>query len=141
MALCVVLIDLTGYWFCIGGGKWWCGWGGGGWGGGGGGVGGGVVFFFFLMIRRPPRSTLFPYTTLFRSADGRIECTCDSGWGGRDCTVDIADNCDSEPCENGGVCSDGIYTFSCDCPPGWTGDSCENGKLAHHSKKIGRAHV
>src|SRR5256885_15863281 len=27
------------------------------------------VFFFFLMIRRPPRSTLFPYTTLFRSLD------------------------------------------------------------------------
>src|SRR5262245_66063825 len=25
-------------------------------------------FFFFLMVRRPPRSTLFPYTTLFRSA-------------------------------------------------------------------------
>src|SRR5712671_7172140 len=29
-------------------------------------------FFFFLMIRRPPRSTLFPYTTLFRS-----ECVAD----------------------------------------------------------------
>src|SRR5579871_7020841 len=28
------------------------------------------VFFFFLMIRRPPRSTLFPYTTLFRSVRG-----------------------------------------------------------------------
>src|SRR3712207_6971605 len=28
-----------------------------------------VSFFFFLMIRRPPRSTLFPYTTLFRSPD------------------------------------------------------------------------
>src|SRR6185503_20948690 len=27
----------------------------------------GFLFFFFLMIRRPPRSTLFPYTTLFRS--------------------------------------------------------------------------
>src|SRR3712207_7881776 len=27
-------------------------------------------FFFFLMIRRPPRSTLFPYTTLFRSVRG-----------------------------------------------------------------------
>src|SRR3712207_9152998 len=26
-----------------------------------------AAFFFFLMIRRPPRSTLFPYTTLFRS--------------------------------------------------------------------------
>src|SRR2546427_7965206 len=33
-----------------------------------------IFLFFFLMIRRPPRSTLFPYTTLFRSwngADGR----------------------------------------------------------------------
>src|SRR2546430_12383313 len=30
-----------------------------------------VFFFFFLMIRRPPRSTLFPYTTLFRS---RSDC-------------------------------------------------------------------
>src|SRR5215469_18953503 len=28
------------------------------------------LFFFFLMIRRPPRSTLFPYTTLFRSRQG-----------------------------------------------------------------------
>src|SRR5258707_11707403 len=28
------------------------------------------LFFFFLMIRRPPRSTLFPYTTLFRSPLG-----------------------------------------------------------------------
>src|SRR2546430_10318674 len=37
------------------------------------------IFFFFLMIRRPPRSTLFPYTTLFRSerraADGGREET------------------------------------------------------------------
>src|SRR6266567_7787454 len=30
-----------------------------------------VLFLFFLMIRRPPRSTLFPYTTLFRSSQGR----------------------------------------------------------------------
>src|SRR5687767_15223811 len=30
------------------------------------------LFFFFLMIRRPPRSTLFPYTTLFRSAGERM---------------------------------------------------------------------
>src|SRR2546430_9639446 len=35
-----------------------------------------ILFFFFLMIRRPPRSTLFPYTTLFRSlaaGPGRLE--------------------------------------------------------------------
>src|SRR6266511_3128431 len=32
-------------------------------------------FFFFLMIRRPPRSTLFPYTTLFRSPlSGTVSC-------------------------------------------------------------------
>src|SRR6516162_6238446 len=37
-------------------------------------------FFFFLMIRRPPRSTLFPYTTLFRSlASLRRRCPCSPG--------------------------------------------------------------
>src|SRR6266480_6096558 len=34
-----------------------------------------LSFFFFLMIRRPPRSTLFPYTTLFRSPPRRIGCS------------------------------------------------------------------
>src|SRR2546426_5326408 len=38
-------------------------------------------FFFFLMIRRPPRSTLFPYTTLFRSPGRQLlhlsGCLCD----------------------------------------------------------------
>src|SRR5688572_32533390 len=33
--------------------------------------------FFFLMIRRPPRSTLFPYTTLFRSKQGRVSVVTD----------------------------------------------------------------
>src|SRR5256885_10645292 len=37
-----------------------------------------VFFFFFLMIRRPPRSTLFPYTTLFRSPTSTW--TCASAW-------------------------------------------------------------
>ena len=31
-----------------------------------------LLLFFFLMIRRPPRSTLFPYTTLFRSDHSRV---------------------------------------------------------------------
>src|SRR3954463_16829423 len=35
-------------------------------------------FFFFLMIRRPPRSTLFPYTTLFRSNDTAYEIINDT---------------------------------------------------------------
>src|SRR2546423_2266534 len=40
-------------------------------------------FFFFLMIRRPPRSTLFPYTTLFRSKRGQFHARIASssqGW-------------------------------------------------------------
>ena len=32
-----------------------------------------LLLFFFLMIRRPPRSTLFPYTTLFRSEENNAE--------------------------------------------------------------------
>src|SRR5437764_5528527 len=39
------------------------------------------LFFFFLMIRRPPRSTLFPYTTLFRSRESQAV---------RDAAVDLA---------------------------------------------------
>src|SRR5712675_2572032 len=36
-------------------------------------------FFFFLMIRRPPRSTLFPYTTLFRSIAGAVSAAHSQG--------------------------------------------------------------
>src|SRR2546430_16629824 len=35
-----------------------------------------LLFFFFLMIRRPPRSTLFPYTTLFRSGSRSSDFCC-----------------------------------------------------------------
>src|SRR2546426_2012427 len=60
-----------------------------------------AIVFFFLMIRRPPRSTLFPYTTLFRSSGApcrcrrrrtaagargiRDRCTCPTGRGARGC--------------------------------------------------------
>src|SRR5256886_15309867 len=40
-----------------------------------------MLFFFFLMIRRPPRSTLFPYTTLFRSGGPGV-CRGIRGGGG-----------------------------------------------------------
>src|ERR1039457_7598106 len=52
-----------------------------------------VFSFFFLMIRRPPRSTLFPYTTLFRSAYfhtdatqivGKLPVTFDDAWANID---------------------------------------------------------
>src|SRR2546422_5694888 len=54
------------------------------------------IYFFFLMIRRPPRSTLFPYTTLFRSEPGGlvggIEAEHDPGQrGGRERRHDRAE--------------------------------------------------
>src|SRR2546428_12718836 len=47
-----------------------------------------LLIFFFLMIRRPPRSTLFPYTTLFRSKEIGLPAVikpCESWlWNGRE---------------------------------------------------------
>src|SRR3712207_8086851 len=50
------------------------------------------MLFFFLMMRRPPRSTLFPYTTLFRSVAQRRVCR-DQGRRADDGTRDV----DREP--------------------------------------------
>src|SRR2546430_12392243 len=52
-----------------------------------------VLSFFFLMIRRPPRSTLFPYTTLFRSPR-RQRAVPDDGQGKPAATADRADRPD-----------------------------------------------
>src|SRR3712207_7247905 len=49
------------------------------------------VIFFFLMIRRPPRSTLFPYTTLFRSWSG--SCPRSSSWMGSRSPVRLSLGC------------------------------------------------
>src|SRR3712207_8949357 len=43
------------------------------------------VFFFFLMIRRPPRSTLFPYTTLFRSNAVELPLQCMRSFDSKHC--------------------------------------------------------
>src|SRR3712207_7085445 len=49
-----------------------------------------LYFFFFLMIRRPPRSTLFPYTTLFRSSAARPRVRVTSHPGASAATVPVA---------------------------------------------------
>lgn len=43
---------------------------------------------------------------------------------GRECRTDI-NECDSNPCKHGGNCIDGTASFTCDCPPGLTGTTCE----------------
>ena len=37
------------------------------------------------------------------------------------------DECVSEPCQNGGTCTDGINSYSCTCLPGWAGPTCHIG--------------
>jgi protein eyes shut len=51
-------------------------------------------------------------------------CKCPMGWTGALCDVDI-DDCESAPCQNGGVCIDKLAGYSCACLMGYTGNSCE----------------
>src|SRR5688572_32745555 len=46
-----------------------------------------MLFLFFLLIRRPPRSTLFPYTTLFRSPSRRCRCRASEDRRDRSCRL------------------------------------------------------
>src|SRR5256885_11729001 len=66
------------------------------------------VLFFFLMIRRPPRSTLFPYTTLFRSPVSAAGGVCAAG------------------AEGGGGCG-----FGCGC-----GCGCGCGRSEEHTSEL-----
>src|SRR5438105_12223035 len=53
--------------------------------------------FFFLMIRRPPRSTLFPYTTLFRSRSSCSNFRIDRCSGERAASSSASERCSSPP--------------------------------------------
>ncbi|MEW5851040.1 MAG: HYR domain-containing protein [Myxococcota bacterium] len=49
------------------------------------------------------------------------------------CTLDLTactnDACSPDPCQNGGTCVDGVGTYSCSCPEGYSGTNCENQDL------------
>src|SRR6266480_6547567 len=74
-------------------------------------------FFFFLMIRRPPRSTLFPYTTLFRPARR------DGGCGG---------------CRGSGTRSRGREPGSPPTRPGWARSEEHTSELQSHVNLVCR---
>eukprot|EP00057_Strongylocentrotus_purpuratus_P017149 XP_011671623.1 PREDICTED: fibropellin-1 isoform X6 [Strongylocentrotus purpuratus] len=50
-------------------------------------------------------------------------CDCATGFTGTLCETNI-DECDSNPCTNGGSCSDGVNSFTCSCADGYTGTLC-----------------
>ncbi|XP_074046823.1 sushi, nidogen and EGF-like domain-containing protein 1 isoform X1 [Macrotis lagotis] len=50
-------------------------------------------------------------------------CSCLAGFTGKKCHLDV-NECDSDPCQNGGTCTHGINSFSCQCLPGFKGPTC-----------------
>ena len=46
------------------------------------------------------------------------------------CTT-VVDDCDPNPCKNGGTCVDGIGSFICNCKDGFKGLTCQFGKCPH----------
>jgi hypothetical protein len=51
-------------------------------------------------------------------------CKCESGWSGAACDQNI-DDCNPNPCQNGGTCADLVADYRCSCPNGYTGKNCE----------------
>ncbi|KTF87440.1 hypothetical protein cypCar_00025640 [Cyprinus carpio] len=57
------------------------------------------------------------------TATGYI-CRCDPGWAGQNCDQNV-NECSSNPCQNGGTCTDGINGYTCTCSSQWTGPQCQ----------------
>ncbi|XP_019619554.1 PREDICTED: fibropellin-1-like [Branchiostoma belcheri] len=58
------------------------------------------------------------------SGDERKVCV-NSHWRGEDLVCEEINECSSDPCANGGICNDGVDSYTCTCAPGYEGDHCE----------------
>ncbi|XP_035685325.1 uncharacterized protein LOC118421892 [Branchiostoma floridae] len=62
----------------------------------------------------------------FTKAGGDDNKICvNGGWTGEDLVCVASDECASDPCNNGGTCTDGVNGYTCDCAAGYEGDNCE----------------
>ncbi|KAG8141786.1 hypothetical protein E2320_006463, partial [Naja naja] len=66
----------------------------------------------------------FPQQFSYKAAAGFI-CSCHPGFEGETCSINT-DECESEPCKNGGNCMDLVNGYHCDCLPGYSGTECAN---------------
>ena len=59
------------------------------------------------------------------STDGlSFNCTCSAGFTGVNCEINV-DDCASDPCQNGAICSDGVGGYVCNCPSQTAGGNCQ----------------
>uniref|UniRef100_A0A669ER87 Delta-like protein n=1 Tax=Oreochromis niloticus TaxID=8128 RepID=A0A669ER87_ORENI len=65
-----------------------------------------------------------PHGRCQSQAGGQFSCECQEGFRGTYCHENIND-CESNPCRNGGTCIDKVSVYQCICGDGWEGDHCE----------------
>ncbi|TWW53573.1 Delta-like protein 4, partial [Takifugu flavidus] len=58
------------------------------------------------------------------TGQGSYTCACRPGFTGQNCEVET-NECDSNPCKNGGSCKDQVNNYFCACPQGFYGKNCE----------------
>ncbi|XP_071484036.1 uncharacterized protein [Diadema antillarum] len=64
---------------------------------------------------------------VFEEEQVSYTCNCLDGWMGQNCEVQVpvSDTCSSDPCQNGGSCRPNSAGFTCDCPSGYSGTTCQ----------------
>ncbi|KAK2818785.1 hypothetical protein Q5P01_024346 [Channa striata] len=73
--------------------------------------------------RSDPAHWKLDWELMYTDAAGYI-CQCQRGFAGENCSVNI-NECESEPCQNRGVCNDEVNGYTCTCPAGFLGVLCE----------------
>ena len=62
--------------------------------------------------------------SFFKDTLGGFKCKCPAGFRGDRCEIDI-NECEIDPCKNGGECVDQTNDYKCLCPAGFSGKNCQ----------------